>query len=156
VSDEALRAGKEVVLHLSSLQQVGGEARLDRLAVPHETLRSTGRTEDLALLLADVGGAGVVITVGAHARLEDLLDQQREDLAGTSLIRLRVGPKLVAAETISMLYAGRVRLWHLALVLLSGLLVLAAAVLVTPAGQDWWSQLTVALSDVLRWVRGLR
>jgi len=156
VSDEALRAGKEVVLHLSSPQQVAGSARLDRMSIPHETLRSTGRTEDLALLVADVGGAALVVTVGAHATLEDLLDQQRDDLAGTSLIRLRVGPKLVAAESISMLYAGRVRLWHLALVLLSGLLVLAAAVLATPAGQDWWSQLTVALSDVLEWFRGLR
>lgn len=156
VSDEALRAGNQVVLHLSSSQQVAGSARLDRLAIPHETLTSTGRTDDLALLLADVGGADLVVTVGAHAKLEDLLDQQRDDLAGTSLIRLRVGPKLVAAESISMLYAGRVRLWHLVLVLLSGLLVLAAAVLATPAGQDWWSQLTVALSDVLEWVRGLR
>ena len=156
VSDEALRSAEEVVLHLSSSQQGAGPARLDRLAIPHQVLRSTGRTEDLALLLADVGGADLVVTVGAHARLEDLLDRQRDDLAGTSLIRLRVGPKLVAAESLAMLYAGRVRLWHLALVLLTGLVLLAAAVLATPAGQDWWSQLGDALSDLPEWSRGLR
>jgi uncharacterized membrane-anchored protein len=156
VSDEALRSAEEVVLHLSSSQQAAGPARLDRLAIPHHVLRSTGRTEDLALLLADVGGADLVVTVGAHARLEDLLDRQRDDLAGTSLIRLRVGPKLVAAESVAMLYAGRVRLWHLALVLLTGLVLLAATVLTTPAGQDWWSQLGDALSDLPEWSRELR
>ena len=35
------------------------------------------------------------------------------------------------------MYAGRVRLWHLALVLLAGLVALAAAVFVTPVGQEW-------------------
>ena len=55
-----------------------------------------------------------------------------------------------------MLYAGRVRLWHLALVLLTGLVLLAATVLATPAGQDWWSQLSDALSDLPEWSRGPR
>lgn len=156
VSDRALRAAREVVLHVDPSRQTPGSQRLDRLGVPHETLRASGRTEDLALLVADVNGAALVATVGAHATVDDLLDEQRDGLAGTSLIRLRVGPKLVDASSVAMLYAGRVRLWHLALVLLAGLVVLAAAVLVTPAGQDWWSQVTAALSDVPDWIRGLR
>ena len=160
VSDEALRAAHEVVLHTDRSHETEGSDRLDRLGIRHETLSAAGRTEDLALLVADVGGADPVVTVGAHATVDDLLDEQRDGLAGTFLIRLRVGPKLVSATSVSTLYAGRVRSWHLALVLLAGLVVLAAAVLGTPAGQDWWSQVTAALSDarlsdVPDWIRGL-
>lgn len=155
VSDEALRAAREVVLHVGRSQPGAGSDRLDRLGVPHQTLTSAGRTEDLALLVADVSGADLLVTVGSHATAEDLLDQQRDGLAGTFLVRLQVGPKLVDATSVRMLYAGRVRSWHLALVLLAGLLVLVAAVVMTPAGEEWWSQATGALSDVPDWVRGL-
>ena len=160
VSDEALRAAREVLLHADRSQQRVGPDRLDRLGIRHETLGAAVRTEDLALLVADVGGADLVVTVGAHASVNDLLDEQRDGLAGTLLVRMRVGPKLVDATSVPLLYAGRVRLWHLALVLLAGLVVMAAAVLVTPAGSEWWSRLTadpsdVRLSDAPDWIRGL-
>ena len=44
------------------------------------------------------------------------------------------------------LYSGRVRPWHLLLVLLAGLVALAAALSVTPVGHDWLD----ALSDLLQ------
>ena len=100
-------------------------------------------------------GASLVVTVGTHATLDEFLDRQRSGLASTFLTRLRVGPKLVDAKSVPQLYAGRVRLWHLALVLLAGLVALAAAVAVTPVGADWWSAFTDALSDVLTWIQGL-
>ncbi len=66
-----------------------------------------------------------------------------------------MGPKLVDAKGIPQLYAGRVRVWHLVLVLLAGLLALGVAIAATPVGDDWWSSIGGALSDVLDWIQGL-
>jgi uncharacterized membrane-anchored protein len=155
VSDEVLRAAHEVVLHADRSGRAVGSERLDRLGVRYQTLAASGGSEDVALLLADVHHASLVITVGTHATLDELLDRQRAGLASTFLTRLRVGPKLVDAKGVPQLYAGRVRVWHLALVLLAGLLALAAAVAVTSVGAEWWSSITAALSDALTWIQGL-
>ena len=155
VSDAVLRGAREVVLHADSSGRAVGSERLKRLGVRYQTLAAAGASEDVALLLADVHGASLVVTVGTHATLDEFLDRQRSGLASTFLTRLRVGPKLVDAKSVPQLYAGRVRLWHLALVLLAGLVALAAAVAVTPVGADWWSAFTDALSDVLTWIQGL-
>ena len=96
---------------------------------------ASGTSEDVALLLADVRGASLIIAVGTHATLDEFLDRQRSGLASTFLTRLRVGPKLVDAKGVPQLYAGRVRLWHLLLVLLAGLLALVVAIAATPGGR---------------------
>jgi uncharacterized membrane-anchored protein len=155
VSDAVLRGTREVVLHADSSGRAVGSDRLKRLGVRYQTLAAAGASEDVALLLADVHGASLVVTVGTHATLDEFLDRQRSGLASTFLTRLRVGPKLVDAKSVPQLYAGRVRVWHLVLVLLAGLLALAAAVAVTPVGAEWWSAFTDALSDVLTRIQGL-
>jgi uncharacterized membrane-anchored protein len=142
-SDRALRAAGEVLLHTGQTGPGGRAAdgeRLSRLGVRHSTVSASGRSEDVALLLADVRGASLVVTVGTHATLEQFLDGQRDGLAGTFLTRLRVGPKLVDAKSIPQLYVGVVRPWHLALALLVGLVALALAVASTPVGAQWWGQ----------------
>ena len=155
VSDKALRSSREVVMHADRAGRAIGAERLDRLGVRHQTLSASGTSEDVALLLADVRGASLIIAVGTHATLDEFLDRQRAGLASTFLTRLRVGPKLVDAKGVPQLYAGRVRLWHLALVLLAGLIALGAAIAATPVGGDWWSSFGGALSDVLDWIQGL-
>lgn len=155
VSDKALRAAGEVVLHADRSGHAPGADRLDRLGVRQRRMTAAGASEDVALLLADVRGASLIVTVGTHATLDELLDRQRAGLASTFLTRLRVGPKLVDATSIPTLYAGRVRVWHLVLVLLAGLLALAVAVATTPVGSDWWSALGDDLSAVPDRIRGL-
>jgi uncharacterized membrane-anchored protein len=155
VSDKALRTAQDVVLHADRAGRAVGGDRLERLGVRHQTLAASGTSEDVALLLADVRGASVIITVGTHATLDEFLDRQRSGLASTFLTRLRVGPKLVDAKGVPQLYAGRVRLWHLLLVLLAGLVALGVAVAATPVGEEWWSSLGGALSDVVDWMQGL-
>jgi uncharacterized membrane-anchored protein len=140
VTDQALRAAREVVLHTDRTGHGTDVARLARLGIQHRTLAAAGRSEDVALLLADVRGASLLVTVGTHSSLDELLDRQREGLAGTFLTRLRVGPRLVDARTVPQLYAGRVRPWHLVLVLLAGLLALAVAIGSTPVGAQGWDQ----------------
>jgi uncharacterized membrane-anchored protein len=155
VSDKALRSSQEVVLHADRSGRAIGGDRLDRLGVRHHTLAASGTSEDVALLLADVRGASLIIAVGTHATLDEFLDRQRAGLASTFLTRLRVGPKLVDAKGVPQLYAGRVRIWHLLLVLLAGFLALGVAIAATPVGDDWWSSIGGALSDVLDWIQGL-
>ena len=159
VSDRVLRGSREVVLHADSSGRAVGSDRLDRLGVRYQTMASSALSEDVALLLSDVRGASLIVTVGTHATLDELLDRQRTGLASTFLTRLRVGPKLVDAKSVPQLYAGRVRAWHLALVVLAGLTALVAALAVTPVGGDWvqqaWSSLTGAISDLITWIQGL-
>jgi uncharacterized membrane-anchored protein len=155
VSDRTLREAREVVLHTDRSGRAVGADRLDRLGIRPHTLAGSGLTEDVALLLADVHGASVIVAVGTHATLDEFLDRQRDGLASTFLTRLRVGPKLVDAKGVPQLYAGRVRMWQLALVLLAGLVALAVAVGTTPVGDEWWASLDGTLSDVLQWIQGL-
>jgi uncharacterized membrane-anchored protein len=155
VSDKALRGAREVVLHADRSGRAAGADRLDRLGVRHHTLAASGTSEDVGLLLADVRGASLVVAVGSHATLDEFLDRQRAGLASTFLTRLRVGPKLVDAKGVPQLYAGRVRLWHLALVIVAGLLALAVAIAATPVGEQWWSSIGGVLSDALDWIQGL-
>jgi uncharacterized membrane-anchored protein len=123
--------------------------------VQHRTLAASGTTEDVSLLLGDVRGASLLIAVGSHASLEELLDRQHSALASTFLTRLRVGPKLVDARGVPQLYSGRVRLWQLLLVLLAGVLALVVAIASTPVGAEWWSSASGTFSDVLDQIQGL-
>ena len=155
VTDKALRHSREVVLHTDRGGRALGSDRLERLGVRAQQLAASGTTEDVALLLADAAGASLIITVGTHATLDEFLDRQRAGLASTFLTRLRVGPKLVDAKGVPQLYAGRVRLWHLALVLLAGLVALGVAIAATPVGAEWWDGLQGAFSDLIDWIQGL-
>jgi len=155
VTDKGLRHAREVVLHADRSGRAIGSDRLERLGVRTQTLAASGTTEDVAMLLADVSGASLIVTVGTHATLDEFLDRQRSGLASTFLTRLRVGPKLVDAKSVPQLYSGRVRLWHLALVVLAGLVALAVAIAATPVGAQWWNDLRPHLTDVTDWIQGL-
>lgn len=155
ISDRALREAREVVVHADRSGRAIGADRLDRIGVRTQKISASGTSEDVAMLLADASGASLIIAVGTHATLDEFLDRQRSGLASTFLTRLRVGPKLVDAKGVHQLYAGRVRLWHLALVLLAGLVALGIAIAATPVGGGWWEDLQAALSDLFDWIQGL-
>ncbi|QNN52619.1 putative cytokinetic ring protein SteA [Nocardioides mesophilus] len=155
VSDKALKMARDVVLHTDASGRAMGSDRLERIGVRTRSLGTSGTTEDAALLLADSAGGSLVIAVGTHATLDEFLDRQRSGLASTFLTRLRIGPQLVDAKAVQQLYSGRVRLWHLAVVLLAGLVALAVALAATPVGADWWDALLDALNDLVSWIQGL-
>ena len=94
-----------------------------------------------------------------HATLADFLDRRRRGLASTFLTRLKLGPDLVDAAALPRLYDGAVRPRHLVGALVAGVLALAAAVSVTPVGQQWVAR-PVAVrhlhhSDLIDNVRGI-
>lgn len=139
-SAATLKAAADVIVRTEPGRPAGEES-LERLGVRPLVVPTAATAEDTALLLADAGDARLVIGVGLHASLEEFLDRQRGGLASTYLTRLRLGPRLVDAAAVPRLYSGRVRPHHLLLVMLAGLVALAASVSVTPVGQEWLDQL---------------
>ena len=155
VSDRALRSAREVVLHADRSGRAVGSDRLERIGVRTQSMSAAGTTEDIAMLLADAAGASLLVAVGTHATLDEFLDRQRAGLASTFLTRLRVGPRLVDAKGVPQLYSGRVRLWHLLVVLLAGLLALAVALAATPVGSEWWDEFRASFPDLVAPIQGL-
>ena len=60
------------------------------------------------MLLADEHGAELVVAVGSHATLTEFLDRGRAGMASTFLTRLRLGAKLVDANSVPRLYRNRI------------------------------------------------
>ncbi len=170
ISDRALTSVDHVLVHADSSGRLVGAERLERLGVRSQRIAAAGTTTDIALLLAHAKEAEVIVAVGGHRGLEELLDRQRGGLASTFLTRLKIGSRLVDAKAVPALYSSRIARWRLWLLLLVALLALVAAVLTTPVGADWaaagrdqvedlWAQRPAwvdgATSDVRRWVEGL-
>ncbi|HQR27279.1 MAG TPA: putative cytokinetic ring protein SteA [Nocardioides sp.] len=154
-SRKALRAAREVVVRVDHGGSNSAVEAVERLGVRPLRLETSATPEDAALLLADAAGASVLVGVGMHATLVEFLDRQRPGLASTYLTRLTVGPRLVDASAVPQLYSGRVRPWHVLVVLLAGLVALAAAVAVTPVGQQWLHDAEPALRSLLDDLQGL-
>ncbi len=109
VTDDALRCGAQLIVHAYKSAEgqpvrAPGLARLQALGLPADTFAVPGTSEDAALLLADEHGAKLLVAVGTHSNLEDFLDKGRAGMASTFLVRLKVGPRLVDARGVSMLY----------------------------------------------------
>ena len=151
IEDRALSRSREVVLNGS------GDAvrrRLEKLNLPTHTMQTGAAGPDVGLILAELGGARLVVPVGTPSTLEDFIDRSRSDQASTVMARLRLGPRLVEADAVPLLYTGRVRRRHLGAVLLAAVGVLAYATAATPIGNEWWHDLVHHLHSALPGVLG--
>ena len=155
VSDEVLRCGAEVVVHAYADERAPGLSRVQDLGVPALVLRAAGTSEDLALLLADEGGAQLIVAVGTHATLVELLDTGRQGMASTVLTRLRIGSKLVDAKAASRLHRHRISLWSLLWLVLASLVAVAAALAVSPAGDASGELVADAWASAWSWLEAL-
>jgi uncharacterized membrane-anchored protein len=155
VSDLALTCGAELVLHVARDGRAPALHRLEELGAEHSVFRATGTGEDLALLLADAGGATFVALAGSHTTLTEFIDHGRAQMPGAFLVRLRLGSKLVDARTVAAVHQRRASVWPLVL-----LMVLAVAGLVATVAwtglhtfdgtelRDWWD-------SAYAWAQGL-
>lgn len=143
------RAARDVVVHTDSSTDVVALDRLARLGIRAHQFSYGGATDDAAVLLADLAGASLIVSVGASATLAELLDAQHTDAASAFLTRLRVGGRLVDARAVPALRESRASGWQLALVLLVGLLAVAVAIATTPSGAVWWEELQAVYHAVL-------
>ncbi len=155
VSAKALRAARDVVALVDRGSSRAVLDPLERIGVRPLRFESGAVAEDVGLLLGDLGDASLVIGVGMHATLDEFLDNRRAGLASTYLTRLKLGPRLVDAAAVPALYDGQVRPRHVLLVALAGLVALAAALGVTPVGQDWGDALVHGAADLFDSLQGL-
>lgn len=154
-SAKTLQAARDVVVRVDRGGGRFAVDQLDRLGIRPLKVESGATAEDIALLLADAGEAAVIVGVGMHATLDEFLDRQRSGLASTFLTRLKVGPRLVDASAVPRLYSGRVRPYHLLLVMLAGLVAMIAALLVTPVGQQWADSALSGANQLVDYLQGL-
>lgn len=158
-SAAVLRKARDVVVLVERGAPRSATEQLQRLGIRPLRFETTATAEDAALLLASAREASLIVGVGMHATLDEFLDRRRAGLASTFLTRLKVGPDLVDASAVPQLYDGAVRPRHLVGALVAGVIAVAAAVSVTPVGQQWVDDVapivTSSTTDLIDNVRGI-
>jgi uncharacterized membrane-anchored protein len=154
-SDAALKCGAELVVHAYRDGRAPGIERIENLGLEAIPFPALGTSEDAAMLLADSKGARLIVAVGTHASLVEFLDKGRAGMASTFLTRLRVGPKLVDAKGVSRIYRSQVTGWHLVLLVLSAVIALSTALMLTDLGSQVGSLLLARIRDAIYWVKEL-
>ncbi|MGC0422508.1 putative cytokinetic ring protein SteA [Embleya sp. AB8] len=155
VSDQALRCGAEIIVHAYRDGRAPGMERLVELGVDGIAFPATGTSEDIAMLLADDGGASLIVAVGTHLTLVEFLDKGRAGMASTFLTRLRVGGKLVDAKGVSRLYRSRISTTSLLMLCLAALVTIAVTVRVTPLGRAYFHVFGAQWDAFVYWLQGL-
>jgi uncharacterized membrane-anchored protein len=153
VSDTALGAGAEVVVHASADGRAPGLLRVQDLGVAAVTFPMSGGSEDAALLIADDAGADLIVSVGSHADLTEFLDRGREGMASSFLTRLRLGSKLVDARSVTRLYRSRVTAAALLLLVIAAFVAIVAALTVSDTGSTYLSSIGDGWTHLVNWVQ---
>ena len=131
VSDKSLGCGAELVVHGYPDGGAPGKSRLDDMELPSTVFHYPGTSEDIAMLIAYEKGSELIAMVGGHNNLIEFLDKDRKGMASTFLVRLRVGATLVDAKGISQLYQTRIKAWHLVMMVIAALIVIAIVILLS-------------------------
>ena len=154
-----LRKARDVVVLVERGAPRSATEHFERMGIRPLRFETTATTEDAALLLASAREASLIVGVGMHATLDEFLDRRRSGLASTFLTRLKLGPDLVDAAALPRLYDGAVRPRHLLGAVAAGVLTVAAAISVTPVGQQWVDDVSPAVSrttsDLIDNARGI-
>ena len=137
ISDLAMHECRHVVVSATSERAKTKDGRLERFGIDPIWFVSSGKSSDLALLLADASHAPVIVEAGAPAGLNERLDGSADDVASSFVTRLRVSSRVVDAPAVARLSARSASLWPAFLVLLIGLLSVGAAIAATPVGFQW-------------------
>jgi len=147
--EATLRCGAELVVHAYPDGRAPGREHLEELGLPYKLVPAPGTSQDVAMLIAAEKGARLIVSVGSQWNLVEFLDKNRRGMSSTFLTRLRIGEILVDAKGVSRLYQPRPTMAPLALVLLVGIVALAAVIAVTPGLRDvadlLWLKLQVLL-----------
>ncbi|MFD2611901.1 putative cytokinetic ring protein SteA [Paenibacillus gansuensis] len=109
VSDKALASGAQLLVHAYPDGRSPGWERVRELGLEAAILASPGTSEDVALLAAYEAGANPIITVGSHIGMADYLEKGRRGMAGSVLVRIKAGARIIDARGISVLAGTKVR-----------------------------------------------
>lgn len=155
IEDETLRSRAEVVIPAHTDGHAPGLERLQDLGIGAVTFPATGTSEDLALLLADAHGASLMVTVGMHASLTELLDRGRGSSASTFLVRMRVSEKVVEAPAVAKLYRPKVSWWVVLILVVAALVAIAVAIYYSDVSGTYADLARQGWDNFVNWVKGL-
>jgi uncharacterized membrane-anchored protein len=113
------------------------------MELPSTVFHYPGTSEDIAMLIAFEKGSELIAMVGGHNSLVEFLDKDRKGMASTFLVRLRVGPTLVDAKGISQLYQTRLKAWHLVMMVIAAMLVIAIVIILSEPVRQFISVLAM-------------
>lgn len=155
IEDETLRSRAEVVIPAHTDGHAPGLERLQDLGIGAVTFPASGTSEDLALLLADAHGASLMVTVGMHASLTELLDRGRGSSASTFLVRMRVSEKVVEAPAVAKLYRPKVSWWVVLILVVAALVAIAVAIYYSDVSGTYADLARQGWDNFVNWVKGL-
>jgi uncharacterized membrane-anchored protein len=156
LANDTLRSGAEVVVPAHCDGHAPGLGRVQDLGIGAVTFPASGNPEDLALLLADVHGASLVVTVGFQATLSEFLDRGRSGSnPSTFLTRLKLGSKVVDGRAVATLHSSRVSVGAVLTLVLAALAAVLVALAVSGVGGAYLDWALDGGNGFLTWIKGL-
>jgi uncharacterized membrane-anchored protein len=155
VSEAALRESGEVVAHANEHGRVDGLARVQDLRIEPIIFPTASTSEDSAVLLAEAGGAKLIVTVGMRATLEEFLDAGHGGMASTVLTRLKVGGRLVDAKAVAQLFQTRISGLALAILAVAALAAIGIVMFASTSGDSYWHILSSDARQAAHHLRNL-
>ena len=151
LSQRALHCGADLVHHVHPDGRAPGRENLEawglRAGSDYQEFIADGMSEDVAMLLAYEAGSPLIVAVGTHATMVEMLDKGRRGMASTFLTRLRLGPVLVDAKGVNRLYEGRVRRRDLIALVVAALFAMIVVTVVSEPMHVFLDGIRVTLED---------
>jgi uncharacterized membrane-anchored protein len=156
LATDTLKSGAEVVVPAYVDGHAPGLERVQDLGIGAVTFPASGNAEDLALLLADAHGAGLVVTVGFQATLHEFLDRGRSGSnPSTFLTRLKLGSRIVDGKAVATLHRSRVSIAAVVLLVLAALIAVFVALAVSGVGGAYLDWASSTWQSFASWIGGL-
>lgn len=153
VTEEAVRSGAELVHQVHFDGRAPGREHLEGWGLSaargdYLEFVADGMSEDVAMILAYEAGATLIVAVGTHSTMVEMLDKGRKGMSSTFLTRLRLGPVLVDAKGVSRLYEGRVRRRDLLALVVAALIAMIVVSIVSEPIHVFLDGIRVTLKDL--------
>jgi len=150
VTDEALKAAGEIVVHAYTDGRAPGLKRVEDLGLEAVVFPSPGTSEDIAMLAAYEYKAKLIVALGTHSNMIDFLEKGRKGMASTFLVRLKIGSRLIDARGVSMLYQSRLKLKYVFALIATALFPVAIVVSQSPKVQTLMQLLSIKIKLLLQ------
>ena len=152
LSDGAVKCGAQLLHHVHPDGRAPGRENLEAMGfTPGEEYLefvAEGMSEDVAMPLAYEAGASLIVAVGTHSTMVEMLDKGRRGMSSTFLTRLRLGPVLVDAKGVHRLYEGRLRRRDILVLVLAALLTIIVIGLVAQPIHTYVDGIRLTLDDL--------
>ena len=152
LTNNAVHCGAQLLHHVHPDGRAPGRENLEALGLArgagYDEFVAEGMSEDVAMLLAYEAGATLIVAVGTHSTMVEMLDKGRKGMASTFLTRLRLGPVLVDAKGVNRLYEGRVRRRDIVVLILAAVFTIVVIGLVAQPLHTYVDGILLSLDDL--------